>query len=193
MLGRPERERYLAQLADYLGAQRVRHSVNGADAAVALALKHAPALAERAELAGLLHDNAKRLSAAQLIEQAQRFDIEVTPVERQWPPLLHGKVGAALLPERFGVEDAQVRAAVASHVTGQPNMDELGCILFVADQVADDRDFEGIAELRRVAPENLARAVLIVSRFKLAYAMQRGRLIEPVTVAVYNEFTGRGV
>jgi len=193
MLGQPDRERYLAQLAGYLGAHRVQHSLNVAEAAVALALAHAPELAERAELAGLLHDNAKRLSAAQLIEQAQRFDIEVTPVERQWPMLLHGKVGAALLAERFGVTDGLVRTAVARHVTGQPNMDTLSCILFVADQVAADRDFEGIAELRQVAPANLARAVLMVSRFKLLYAVQRGRLVEPATVAVYNEYLSRGV
>jgi predicted HD superfamily hydrolase involved in NAD metabolism len=179
---------YQRQLAQYLGATRLRHSVNVALAARELALRFAPQLADKAALAGLLHDNAKRLPGSELTRLAAKLDIEVSAVERAWPALLHGKVGAALLSERFGLADLEVAQAMADHVTGRPGMGMLSRILFVADQSALDRDFPGVAQLREIAQQNLEQAVAYVSRFKLQYALQRGRLVEPTTVAVYNEY-----
>jgi predicted HD superfamily hydrolase involved in NAD metabolism len=192
MLGEDQRHTLLGQLSLYLGEQRVKHSANVEAAAIGLAQVFAPELAAAAQLAGLLHDNAKRLSAEELIRLARQHDIEITPVEAQLPQLLHGKVGAALLAERFGVDDARVAEAVAWHVTGHPNMSLLGRILFVADQIAADRDFPGIAELRAVAQKDLSLAVFMVAQLKLTYAVQRQRPLEPLTVAVYNEFRPRG-
>ena len=55
------RDHYLALLAQYLRPGRFAHSVNVADAARELAERFAPQLTYKAELAGLLHDNAKQL------------------------------------------------------------------------------------------------------------------------------------
>jgi predicted HD superfamily hydrolase involved in NAD metabolism len=180
----------LAQLADLVGSRRVKHSQFVAEAARGLALRFAPELAAQGALAGLLHDNAKGMSGVELIELAQRYDIEVSPAERQFPALLHGKVGAALLPERFGVEDKEIAQCVADHVTGRVGMGELSRILFVADQIAKDRRFDGVEELRQVAAGNLERAVFLVAKYKLQYTINKMRIIEPMTVAVYNEFLG---
>jgi predicted HD superfamily hydrolase involved in NAD metabolism len=184
-------EQYLAQLAEYLGPKRLGHSVNVAKAARMLALRFSPDLADRAELAGLLHDNAKGLTDAELIERAQSFDIEVSPAERSFPALLHGKVGAALLQDRFGVDDGEIAIAVADHVTGRKDMGLFSQILFVADQIAKDRNFAGVEELRQIAAGNLERAVFLVARNKLHYIVSKKRMIEPKTVAVYNEYLAR--
>lgn len=162
-----------------------------ARAARSLAERFAPQLAEVAELAGLLHDNAKEMSGRELIAAAERFDIEITPGERSMPNLLHGKVGAVLLSERFDVGDARVAAAVADHVTGRVGMGQLSLILFVADQIAEDREFKGIDELRRLATEDLEEAALTVAANKLKYVIGKGRSIEPQTMAVHNELLAR--
>jgi predicted HD superfamily hydrolase involved in NAD metabolism len=175
------------KLRVYLSPARVEHSLNVAEAAWTLALRFAPELADKAALAGLLHDNAKGLGAAELMEAARLHDIDITPAERKYPKLLHGKVGAALLGERFGVWDAEIGQCVADHVTGRVGMGPLSRVLFVADQTARDRDFYGVEELRQVAAASLERAVLIVARIKLIYVISKQRIIEPMTVAVYNE------
>jgi predicted HD superfamily hydrolase involved in NAD metabolism len=182
-----DREAYLNQLAQYLGAKRVRHSNNVADIAVELAQRFAPELVEKAELAGLLHDHAKRFSVAELTALAARLDIEMTAGEREQPELLHGKIGAALLRERFGVDDAQIAQAVADHVTGRPDMGLLSRILYVADQAAQDRDFPGIDVLRATAQQDLEQAVLLVVKHKLNYVMLKNCPIEEQSVALYNE------
>lgn len=179
---------YLKLLEKYLGPSRVSHSASVAKAARELAGRYAPELAEKAGIAGLLHDNAKGLRATKLIELAEQFDIEVTRAEQAFPSLLHGKVGAALLAKRFDVDDAEIAQSVADHVTGRYNMGPLSRILFVADQIASDREFDGVDKLRKAATENLDQAVLIVAGNKLKYVITKRRIIEPMTVEVYNEF-----
>lgn len=186
-----DRECLLAQLEQHIGPKRAKHSQHVANAAHVLALRFAPDLADQAELAGLLHDNAKGMRGTELIALAEHFDIEISPAERSCPGLLHGKVGAALLPERFGIDDWEIAQCIADHVTGRVGMGMLSQILYVADQIAKDRCFDGVEELRQVAAGNLERAVFLVARNKLQHIISANQLIEPSTVAVYNEYAGK--
>jgi len=182
---------YADALAAFVPEKRHAHSLNVAAAARQLAERFAPELADKAELAGLVHDNAKGMTVAELMEAAKRFDIEVTDIELEQPKLLHGKVGAALLGERFSVDDPEIAQAVADHVTGREGMGLLSEILFVADQAASDRDFPGVEQLREMATRDLDGAVLQVLKFKLGYLMQKNRPIVLDWLAVYNEYVRR--
>lgn len=173
-------------LAQYIPPARVAHSENVARAAVELARRWAPGLEEQARLAGLLHDNAKGIPPNDLLALAGQLGVEVTPVERHYPALLHGKVGAKLLAQRFGVSDPAVEQACADHVTGRKGMDTLSRILYVADQAAADRDFPGVGNLRAVMFEDLDAAVLLVAKHKILHSAKKGQLLEPATVALYN-------
>jgi len=190
-LGADERAALVAKLHEYLGGGRVQHSENVADAALVLAAAHAPELSRQAEIAGLVHDSAKKLRDEQLIELAERFDIVITPGERETPQLLHGKVGAALLPERFGITDPAVQTAVTDHVCGRDEMGVLSQILFVADQMAEGRVFPGVEVLRELAPRELASAVGWVARKKIEHVLGQGQWIEPATVSVWNRFRSK--
>ena len=59
----------------------------------------------RTLLAAQGHDLLRSLAPAELLECAERLGIEVDPVERAEPVLLHGPLGALELRERFGVRD----------------------------------------------------------------------------------------
>ena len=74
---------------------------------------------------------------------------------------------------------------------GMPLLSQL---LYVADQIAPDRKFEGVAEVRRVAGQDLPGAVLLVARNKIEHSLARGLLLEPSTVDLYNSMMlGAGV
>src|SRR4051812_7582439 len=120
---------YAATLAQFIPAARVAHSENVCRAAGMLARRWAPELEAQARQAGLLHDNAKGMDPQELLTRAKELQLPVTPVEERYPALLHGKVGAALLQERFGVDDAEVEQACADHVTGRRGMGTLSKIL----------------------------------------------------------------
>ena len=183
----PGSEELLNKLARYLRPGRVEHSRNVAQAAAGLARLHAPELEAAAEVAGITHDNAKQLTPGELLDAARLHGLEINEFEEAYPQLLHGKVGAALLPERFGIDDPQVAQAVADHVTGHAGMGTLSLILYAADQCAADRDFPGVENVRRAAQEDLRSAAWLVAWHKLTWAAQRKRLIDPRTVEVYNE------
>lgn len=189
----PDKQALIARLSGLTGPKRYQHSLNVAAVAARLARQYAPQMEQAAEIAGIVHDHAKKLPDSELISAARRFDIPVSPVELAMPSLLHGKVGAALLDERFGLRDADVSAAVADHVTGRPGMGLLSRILYVADQAAEDRDFDGVERLRAVMLEDLDRAVLLVAQGKILSVVNRGWMVEEATMNLYNELVMSGV
>ena len=176
----------LNKLAEFLRPGRVEHSRNVAAAAVELARLHAPELEQAAEVAGIVHDNAKHMNPDELLAVAKRRRLPVSEFEEISPKLLHGKVGAALLPERFGINDEQIAAAVADHVTGCAGMGGLSLILYAADQCAAERSFPGVEEVRTAARVDLRSAAWLVAKHKLRWAIGRAHIIEPHTVEVYN-------
>ena len=182
-----------ARLRDFTGARRYQHSLNVCQAARELARRFAPQLETPAAVAGLLHDNAKRLTDAELMNACRDYDIQLTPVESAMPTLAHGKVGAALLESRFGVKDAEVAQAIADHVTGRPGMGLLSRLLYVADQSAADRDFAGVETLRRLAQTDLEGSVLLVAACKIQAVVARGWLLEPGSLGLYNEQLLKGL
>jgi predicted HD superfamily hydrolase involved in NAD metabolism len=177
---------YSAALSQFIPAERVAHSENVCRAAGMLARRWAPELEAQAKLAGLLHDNAKAVDPAELLTRARDYRLSITPVEERYPSLLHGKVGAALLKERFGVDEPAVEQACADHVTGRKGMDTLSKILYVADQAAADRTFEGVEDLRAIMFEDLDAAVLLVAKNKVLHSARKSHLLEPATVDLYN-------
>jgi predicted HD superfamily hydrolase involved in NAD metabolism len=175
-----------AALAEFLSAERVAHSENVSRAAGMLARRWAPELEAPAKLAGLLHDNAKSLDPKALLKRCRDLGLPVSPIEERNPGLLHGKVGASLLSERFGIDDPEVAQAVIDHVTGRRGMGMLSKILYVADQAAADRTFSGVEDLRAIMFEDLDAAVLLVAKHKVLHSARKSSLLEPATVDLYN-------
>jgi predicted HD superfamily hydrolase involved in NAD metabolism len=188
MLEHAERERLSRLLQQYMGAKRYNHSCKVAAACVRLAQVHAPELEDQAELAGLLHDNAKRLPVEDQLAIARERGLQVSSAEEASPGLLHGKIGAALLKRRFGIDDAEVELAICDHVTGRAGMGLLSRLLYVADYTSADRSIAGLDEIRELAKQDLDSAVFEVSAAKLRSVIDRGLLIESNTVELYNCF-----
>ena len=100
-------------------------------------------------LAGVAHDIAKPLGDREQARLAKDYGKEISRVEREKPSLLHGKAGAALLRDRFGVRDGAVLEAVAAHTAGLRNMGPLAKAVYIADKMEVTRD-KIDPELRRL-------------------------------------------
>ena len=74
--------------------------------------------------------------------------------------LLHGVAGAVMATDRYGVTDPDILEAIRVHTTGKLSMSQLDKIIFLADYIEETRDFPGVDELRRLAFQDLDRAVL---------------------------------
>lgn len=170
------------KLRKKLKGSRYIHTLGVEYTSVCLAMKYGEDL-EKAELAGLLHDCAKQLPEKKLIKICKAHGEKISKMEFQQPFLLHGKAGACLSKDKFGIEDSMILDAIRYHTTGRPNMSLLEKIVFVADYIEPNRKkAENLTELRRLAFENLDEAVLLILEQTLDYLEKTGKEIDRHTI-----------
>lgn len=170
------------KLRKNLKGSRFIHTLGVEYTSVCLAMKYGEDL-EKAELAGLLHDCAKELPEKKMIKICRNHNEKISKMEFEQPFLLHGKAGACIAKDKFGVEDEAVLNAIRYHTTGRPAMTLLEKIVFVADYIEPNRKkADRLPELRRLAFENLDEAVLQILEQTLDYLEKTGKQIDRHTM-----------
>ena len=158
------------------------HTLGVEYTSVCLAMKYGENL-ETAELSGLLHDCAKELPEKKLIQICRDHGERISKMEYQNPFLLHGKAGACLARDKFGIDDANILNVIRYHTTGRPGMTLVEKIVFVADYIEPNRKkADNLTELRRMAFENLDETVLRILEQTLDYLIRTGKEIDRHTV-----------
>lgn len=134
---------------------------------------------EKAQLAGLLHDNAKEMTKEEMFKYVEENNIEINEIEKISFPILHGKIGADIAKKKYGV-DKQIQDAIKYHTTTSPEMDTLAKILYVADKIELNRKSEDydIEYERELAQKDLDKTVLYIIDASIKSLVEKGKLIE---------------
>lgn len=140
-------------------ARRHAHILGVEEEAVRLARRWGADEAD-ARRSGILHDCTKYLSAQEQLSCCESFGIPVDDLERANAKILHAKTGAAVARAVYGVND-RVYEAIRWHTTGRSGMTLLEKILYIADYMEPNRDFDGVEELRRLAYTDLDGAMIL--------------------------------
>lgn len=167
----------------YLDERRVAHVAGCESEAVRLARRWGedPSLAAEA---AILHDITKRLSRDQQLQMCEKYGIINDNSEMNNYRLLHAKTGAALAREFFGAGEA-VYEAIRWHTTGKAGMTQFEKILYLADYIEPTRDFDGVEELRKLAYEDLDRAMALALGMTIAEVRRAGREVYVDTLNAY--------
>jgi predicted HD superfamily hydrolase involved in NAD metabolism len=181
----PHAPHVLAWLEAHVSPKRLEHILGVEKTAHALALHYCED-AQKAAWAGLLHDLAKHFSARKLLAEAHRFGLVIDPVCQKNPHLLHADIGAELAQELFGEMDPQVLNAIANHTLGNPEMDRLSQILYLADWIEPMRKGPDVDHLRTIAWDNLDEAVMLGCFYVLEDLSKNGQAIHPRTQSTYD-------
>lgn len=169
-------------LSKKLDAFRFEHTLGVSFTCLALAMRYG-CDPDQAELAGLLHDCAKRYDDATLLEKCRKRQIPITEGEEREPSLLHAKLGAWMAREKYGVTDQEILDAIVCHTTGKPQMTRLDKILYVADYIEPRRyKAENLPEMRRLAFIDLDEACCQIMESILEYLRSRNCAIDEMTV-----------
>jgi len=173
------------KLQQMLSPKRFAHSNHVMEASRMLAEKYGEDV-QKATLAGLIHDCARDLRNTETIVLCSKYGIIVDDIMRYQPELLHGKVGAFLARDIFGVDCPRVLTAVSEHTMGKEGMDKLCSIVFIADYIEAGRTYPGVEIIRKAAEESLEKAIVAGLDNTIGYIPATGNLLHPQTVATRN-------
>ncbi len=141
------------ELEKSVGTKLFGHCVRTMDEAVKLAKVYNVDV-DKAKIAGLLHDCGKLL-------------------DKQIDNLKHAKVGAELAKKIYNVEDVDILNAIRYHTTGREAMSLLEKIIYIADKIEPNRNFEGVEEIRDLAYNNINDAIIKSLMSTISYVKNR--------------------
>lgn len=144
---------------------------------------------EKAAIAALLHDCAKYMPEEERVAYCESHGVDVNDAERTNLTLLHAKCGAVMAEEEFGIENQEILHAIRVHTTGEPEMNLLDKIIFVADYIEPNRTHAPNLEmLRALAETDLDRATALILSDTLDYLKKKGRTIDDTTQEAYDYY-----
>ena len=165
---------------------RFNHSLNVAKSAVMLAEKY-NANIDKAYTCGILHDIAKDIDKAEQLKIISDAGMCLSPIELVNPKLWHAKAGKAYLKTKLNITDADMLNAVSFHTTARAGMSVLEKVIYIADYISDERDYNGVEEMREAAEKSLEKAMFIALKFTLSDLSKKSVVISPDSVDAYND------
>ena len=164
---------FLEEIKKHLQPERLYHSINVAEEAKKLAL-HYGADPEKAYTAGLLHDILKNTPDTELLNFFRENGIILTRTEQVSRKTWHAIAGEAYCRLKLSVTDSEILSAIRWHTTARAGMTLLDKVIFIADFISSDRDYDGVERMREKAYLSLESAMLEGLQFTLAELIENG-------------------
>ena len=169
--------------------KRVAHVLGCSETAALLAEKFGADVTD-ARRAGILHDITKALNSQEQLNLCANYGMILTQFQRENPKLLHAKTGAAVAERIFG-ENPAVCEAICWHTTGKADMTTLEKIIYLADYMEPNRDFDGVEELRRRTYADLDDAMYHGLAMTAGQLRSRGSEIDEHTLSAMRFYEER--
>lgn len=177
-------ENIQVELKGILSEKRYQHSIG--------VMKKAEELAKQyginthiAALTGLAHDIGKEISNVEKIKYCKDHQIEIDEIEIHNVGLLHAKIGADIT-KKYGFTE-EMQKAILYHTTGHLDMDLLAKIVFVADKIEENREYEGVENLRKLAMQDIEKCTLVILDHTIKKNIDKGVLIHPDGIFARNQ------
>ena len=179
-------EKIKIDLKEMLSEKRYNHSIGVMDKAVELA-KIYGVDEDKAALAGLTHDIAKEISDEEAFKIAEKNNIVIDNFIKANPKLIHGKIGAILAQQKYGL-DEQIQKAIEFHTETTPDMDMLGKIIYVADKIDETRTYSEQLEIwRNLAKEDIDETIIQIINFNTKKLIDENRMINLIMLETRNK------
>lgn len=174
-----------------LPEKRYIHSLGVADEAKRLAEKYG-ADADKAYLAGLLHDCAKGIPTSEQATECDRRGVAIDKWTRKCPPVIHGFLGEEIAKAEYGITDEEVLNAIKYHTIGAAGMTLLEKIIYIADMTEVNRNFPGVEILRQRVSESIDEAIKESIKQQLEFNMSKNGVIHPNMIILWNDIIQKG-
>lgn len=179
-----------SKLSQMLIEKRYNHSIGVMETAEELARFHG-ADVEKARIAGLLHDCAKNYSTQEMFELCDKYNLKLDYITRKQTGLIHGFLGAEVAKDIFGIDDEEIYDAIFYHTVGKPDMPLLTKIIYIADLIEPSRHYEGLDILRKLAYDNIDKALVYQIDMTIKSVLKKGTLLHTNTIDTRNFYLSR--
>ena len=149
------------ELKQILSEKRYIHSIGVMEMAMELAQIYNIDI-ETAQIAGLLHDNAKEMTDDEMLQYVKENNIQISETEKNSVKLLHGKIGADIAKKKYGVSE-EIAKAIEYHTTTNPEAE------------------------RKLAKEDLDKAMLLIINDVTKYLIEQDKLIAIESIETRNK------
>jgi predicted HD superfamily hydrolase involved in NAD metabolism len=146
---------------------------------------------EKVEIGAYLHDIAKFYKVSEMIELIGDKYPEVNRDIYKNGQILHGFAAAETAEKELGIKDEEILDAIRYHTIGKEDMSLIAKIVYLADAIEDKRDWNGVAQTRRLAKKNIDSAIIYELDRKIEYLIKKGSLIHPNTLAFRNDLLNK--
>lgn len=170
----------------FLSESRFYHSKCVSRKAGELAEKYG-ADVRKSEIAGMLHDIMKDTDPEEQLKIINSFGIMMSKAEIRNKKLYHAISGHAYVKHVLKLDDEEILGAIRWHTSGKSDMSLLEKVIFVADFISADRDYEGVEEMRELAEKSLEHAILEGVSFTIKELLQNESYIDENSVGAYND------
>lgn len=137
-------------------------------------------------IAGLAHDMCKNEPAERLMKLATMDGAEITTIEREKPSLLHGRAAAMVLVDEYGIQEGSITNAVRHHTFGDPSLEPLGLILYVADKIEIGRKQISSDFRSRVLENDLKTMAYLVLEENIRYLESKGKKVSAASREMFD-------
>ena len=179
---------------------RLRHTLGAEAMAVRIGEIYCPNKVGILRAAALLHDLTKELSKEDQILICREHGYEPSREELAAPATRHSLTAAMVIPEKYAEYACdELISAVRYHTTGRENMSICEKIIYLADYIEDNREYDDCIALREEFwsrhPEkmnekdrmvHLDRVILHSFDFTVSELLQKGRIVSLETVKARN-------
>ncbi|ATZ18059.1 nicotinate-nucleotide adenylyltransferase [Mesoplasma melaleucae] len=150
----------------FMDKKRYEHCLNVGEMAAELA-KNNGIDPQRAKVAGTLHDITKRWDNEKQIAYLRKYD-KTLLIEPK--PVWHSYTGAFHLKHDWLIKDEEIINAVYNHTVGCENMTKLDMIIFCADKISKERNYENVEYYRAECFNNLKTGFkkLLINQYEVA-------------------------
>lgn len=178
-------EKILEDVKNTLSEKRYIHSIGVMKQAEYLAKKYGQDV-EIAKAVGIAHDIAKELTEEEKIKYVEENKIEIDEIEKINIGLLHAKIGADICKKKYNFTE-EMQNAIKYHTTGDENMDTLAKIIFVADKTEENRKYDDLQTVQKLADEDLDKCILYILDYMLVDNVKKQKLIHPDSIKIRNK------
>ena len=179
-------EQYKEILQKRLSEKRYVHSLNVADSAKELALIYG-CDPEKAYTVGLVHDCCKDEPAGLQLSYILENKVELSEYELDVAKLYHAISGSIFAEKELGITDKDMLNAIRYHTTGRKGMSLLEKVVFIADFISAERDYNGVDIMREKAKRSLDEAIVEGLGFTIKDLITRNMIVHPDTVLAFND------